>query len=239
MIETNRKEYKANQIVIATGPFQHPFIPEFSSSLSKNVLQIHSSNYKNPRQLKQGPVLVVGGGNSGSQIAVELSKEKPVYLSVGHKLKFLPQNFGGNSIFWWFDKLGILSVNTNSKLGNMLKHQPDPIFGFELRSLLKNGKISLKPRANAVMKDQIVFEDNSKIKVANVIWSTGFRSHYDWIKTPNIFDNKGKPIHQRGVTSIAGLFFLGLPWQYRRGSALLQGVGTDAEYLMKQILINK
>lgn len=73
----------------------------------------------------------------------------------------------------------------------MLKHQPDPIFGFELRSLLKNGKISLKPRANAVMEDQIVFEDNSKIKVANVIWSTGFRSHYDWIKTPNILIIRG------------------------------------------------
>lgn len=238
LLTTNRGDYTAKQVVIATGPFQHPYIPEFSRLLSDQVLQLHSSNYKNPKQLKQGPALVVGGGNSGSQIAVELSNERNVYLSVGHKLKFLPQDLGNKSIFWWFDKLGILKIHTNSKFGEFLKEMPDPIFGYELKSLLKNGKITLKPRAKSVVNDHIVFEDNSKIEAANIIWSTGFKGNYGWIHTPSVFDKKGVPIHQRGVTSIRGLFFLGLPWQYRRGSALLQGVGRDAEYLMQQVLLN-
>ena len=91
-----------------------------------------------------GPVLVVGGGNSGSQIAVELSKERKTYLSVSHKIKFVPQDIMNKSIFWWLDKLGVYRANVNSKMGQFLKKQPDPIFGYELKSLIKNGKVIVK-----------------------------------------------------------------------------------------------
>ena len=85
-----------------------------------------------------------GWGNSGSQIAVELSKDRQTYLSVGHKIKFLPQDIMKKSIFWWLDKLGIYTANVNSKIGQFLKKQPDPIFGFELKSLIKSGKVIVK-----------------------------------------------------------------------------------------------
>jgi putative flavoprotein involved in K+ transport len=207
--------------------------------LSYDVLQLHSSQYKRSKQLRDGAVLVVGGGNSGSQIAVELSKERKTYLSVSQKIKFLPQKIMTKSIFWWLDKLGIYTANVNSKMGQFIKKQPDPIFGFELKSLIKKGKVIVKPRTISIQNDHFIFEDNSEVHVNNVIWSTGFISDYRWIDIAEVFNEKNQPLHQRGITSVKGFYFLGLPWQSSRGSALLQGVGADAEYLMNDILDNE
>jgi putative flavoprotein involved in K+ transport len=99
-LSTNQGEFQSRNVIIATGPFQQPYIPDFSQYLSDKVLQLHSSEYKNCNQMIEGTTLVVGGGNSGSQIAVELSHSKEVYLSVGHQLTFLPQDIGNKSIFW-------------------------------------------------------------------------------------------------------------------------------------------
>ncbi|MFT4417193.1 flavin-containing monooxygenase [Fredinandcohnia humi] len=234
-LETSKGDIFTRNVIIATGPFQNPAIPSFAGRLSQDVLQLHSSQYKNPSQLKDGPVLVVGGGNSGAQIAVELSKTKEVHLSISQKLTFLPQDTGGKSIFWWFEKLGILQANVKSKLGAFLKNRPDPIFGLELKEAIKNKKVLLKPRTSGIKNDRFVFENGSELEVSNVIWSTGFRSNYSWLDIPSILDAQGNPIHERGVTAINGLYFLGLPWQYRRGSALLQGVGYDAQYIAQYI----
>jgi putative flavoprotein involved in K+ transport len=239
ILNTTQGEYLSRNIIVATGPFQIPFIPEFSQLLSENILQLHSSEYKNPNQLNRGTTLVVGGGNSGAQIASEISMDSKVYLSVGQQLKFLPQDIANKSIFWWFDKLGVLKANVHSKVGQIIKNKLDPIFGFELKSQLNEGRVVLKPRATSANKNDIFFDDNTSLKVSNVIWSTGFKSDYSWIKIPNVLDEKGIPIHQRGITSINGFFFLGLPWQYRRGSALLQGVGTDANYIVEKLLRNE
>ncbi|TFB13300.1 oxidoreductase [Filobacillus milosensis] len=238
VISTSKGEYHSQNVIIATGPFQKPNIPTFSSNLSKDIIQLHSSEYRNPSQLKSGSVLVVGSGNSGAQIAVEVSKYRETYLSSGHKLKFFPLNIGSKSIFWYLDKLGLYKANVNSKIGQFLRKQHDPIFGFELENLIKKRKIILKPRTKILKNDSFVFEDESQLKVNNVIWATGFKSNYSWIDLPGLFDEKGMPIHQRGVTSIDGLYFLGLAWQSSRGSALLQGVGADAKYLYKYI-VNK
>ncbi|WHZ02291.1 NAD(P)/FAD-dependent oxidoreductase [Neobacillus sp. YX16] len=239
ILNTTQDEYHSRNVIVATGPFQDPSIPEFSQLLSENILQLHSSKYKNPNQLKKGATLVVGGGNSGAQIAAEISIGSIVYLSVGQQLKFLPQDIAKKSVFWWFDKLGVLKANVHSKVGQFVKNRPDPIFGFELKSQITNGRVVLKPRATSANKNDIFFDDNTSLKVSNVIWSTGFKSDYSWINLPEFSDEKGLPIHQRGVTSINGLYFLGLPWQYRRGSALLQGVGTDAKYIVNKLLINE
>ncbi|WP_026583996.1 flavin-containing monooxygenase [Bacillus sp. J33] len=235
VLATNYGEYRCKNVIVATGPFQKPNIPEFAKHLSKDVLQLHSSQYKNPAQLSDGPTLVVGGGNSGAQIAVELSRDRDVYLSVGHSPTFLPQDFGNKSIFWWFDKLGLLKANVHSRIGQLIKNRPDPIFGYELKTQLRKGRIKQKPKAISAIQDAILFEDHTEDMVKNVIWSTGFISDYSWISIPSLLDEKGLPKHKRGVTDVDGLYFLGLPWQYRRGSALLQGVGADAEYLAVQI----
>lgn len=234
-IITNQGEFVATNVVVASGPFQKPLIPTFSTSLSTKVLQLHSSEYKNSRQLKDGSVLVVGGGNSGAQIAVELSKERKVCLSVSHNMKFLPLNIGKKSVLWYFDRLGIYRVKYNTLIGKILQKQSDPIFGLELKSLIKNGVVQLKPRATSAKDESIFFKDRSELHVNNIIWSTGYQSDYGWIKIPNIFDKKGIPEHKRGVSPVKGLYYLGLPWQYNRSSALLQGVGKDAEYLYRQI----
>jgi putative flavoprotein involved in K+ transport len=238
-VTTTNEELFAKNIVVATGPFQNPFIPTFSTTLPNNILQLHSSHYKNETQLKDGPVLVVGGGNSGAQIAVELSAKRKTYLSISHKMKFFPQDILTKSIFWWLDKIGIYKASVYSKVGQFVKKQSDPIFGFELKSKIKNGQVSMKPRAIASNNETVLFEDNSSIHVNNIIWSTGFISDYRWIHISDVFDEKGTPIHERGITPIDGLFFLGLPWQHSRSSALLLGVGNDAEYLSKYIRDNR
>ncbi|MCA1037527.1 NAD(P)/FAD-dependent oxidoreductase [Bacillus infantis] len=239
VLATSQGELYCRNVIVATGPFHHPNIPSFSAELSAEVFQLHSSEYKNPAQLKDGATLVVGGGNSGAQIAAEVSKTSQTYLSVGHSIKYLPQDIGGKSIFWWFDKLGIYKADASSRVGQFIKNNPDPIFGYELKELIKRGAISLKPRTTSAKEDHVFFEDGSFLSVSNLIWSTGFKSDYRWIDIPSILDEKGLPVHQRGETAINGLYFLGLPWQHSRGSALLQGVGVDAEYIVERLLHNR
>ena len=160
-------------------------------------------------------------------------------MSVSHKIKFVPQDIMNKSIFWWLDKLGVYTANVNSMIGQFLKKQADPIFGYELKSFIKNGRVIVKPRTISIQNDHFIFEDNSEVKVNNVIWSTGFRSDYSWIDMSEVFNDKNQLLHQRGITSVKGLYFLGLPWQSSRGSALLQGVGKDAEYLLNDIIENE
>ncbi|MDE5055135.1 NAD(P)/FAD-dependent oxidoreductase [Niallia taxi] len=235
LVKTNQKEYMVKKLVIASGPFHTPYIPSFSSELSKGIYQIHSSQYKHPKQLAEGKVLVVGGGNSGAQIAVELSKEKETYLSHSTKLMYLPLVFIKKSIFWWFDKIGILKVNTNSRLGEFIQRKGDPIFGYDLKHAIKQKKIIKKGRVMDIKDNHITFKNQSSLRVENIIWATGFKNPMPWLKMNEIYNEEGQIIHQRGVTKVKGLYFIGLPWQYRRGSSLLQGVGYDAKYIVEHI----
>jgi putative flavoprotein involved in K+ transport len=236
-IQTQDSLLKAKKVVIATGPFKDSFIPPMSTNLSNDVRQLHSSQYKDPSQLKEGSVLVVGGGNSGAQIAVELSKQHETYLSVGQKITYLPLSIANQSIFWWFEKIGILKADRDSFIGRKIQEKPDPIFGYELKEQIQKGKVMLKSRTTSIDEDSIYFDDQTSVHVKNIIWATGFKFDYSWLDIPGLLDSQGKIIHQRGVTTCDGLFFLGLPWQHRRGSALLLGVGDDAKYLYEQIVI--
>lgn len=235
-ITSNQTEYQAKNVVIATGPFQKPRIPTFANDLSKDVLHLHSSEYRNPSQLVEGNVLVVGGGNSGAQIAEEISRERGVYLSTSQRLSFMPLIVGKRSIFWWFDKVGILKASSKSYIGRKIQNRGDPIFGFELKKAIKEGKVIVKGRTSNCNGNTVTFKGESSHNVHNIIWATGFTSDYSWLDVAGIIDENGKPNHDRGVTNVTGLYFLGLPWQYRRGSALLQGVGNDAQYLANQIM---
>ncbi|MEH7083027.1 NAD(P)/FAD-dependent oxidoreductase [Neobacillus drentensis] len=234
-ITTNDSIIETRNIVVATGPFHTPKLPSFAKELPTHVVQLHSSQYKNRTQLNEGAVLVVGGGNSGAQIAVELSEHHETYLSVGQRLRFLPLTLVGRSIFWYFDKLGILKAGRHSLVGKKIQNQGDPIFGYELKEKLKNNSVLLRGRTKSIDHDEIRFEDQSVIKVENVIWATGFNPNYSWIDMPSLLDHRGIVKHNRGITEIEGLYFLGLPWQHTRGSALLLGVGDDAEFLYQHI----
>lgn len=235
-LETNKGVVEARTLVVATGPFHTPRIPSFSKKLSKDIVQLHSSSYKNPSQLKDGNVLVVGAGNSGAQIAVELANTHKTYLSTSGKLRFLPLFIMNKNIFWWFDKIGILKATRDSFIGRKLQLYGDPIFGTQLKTKMKAGLVHLRECTKTASENEVIFADASPLKVDNIIWATGFRPNYDWLNLPNLVDKQGNIIHKRGITQQKGVFFLGLPWQYRRGSSLLEGVGKDAYYLYQHIL---
>ncbi|WP_144513302.1 NAD(P)/FAD-dependent oxidoreductase [Bacillus sp. FJAT-22090] len=234
-VDTNKGTLTAQNIIIATGPFQHKRIPDFARKISKNVVQLHSSEYKNPSQLNSGNVLIVGGGNSGAQIAVELAAEKETFLAVSQKLRFLPLILGNKSIFWWFDKFGVLKATNRSVIGKKIQGNGDPIFGYELKKAIEEGEVTLKERVINIENNHAFFKDNTKLQVDNIIWATGFIQNYPWLDIDDIYNYNGMVKHNRGLTVVKGLYLLGLPWQYRRGSSLLQGVGEDAKYIMNHL----
>ncbi len=234
---TDEKEFNCSNVIVATGPFQVPYIPKFHEELSPSINQLHTEDYKNPSSLKNGDVLIVGGGNSGMQIAVELANDnKKVYLSLGKKPKFFPYQILGKSIFWWLSVLGVMRFTINSKIGQKIK-QNDPIIGKEILPLIRNGHIKTLNRATDSSGEIVYFANKTSLKPSNIIWATGYKNDYSWIKTSseNVFNSKGLPNHERGVTKEKGLYFIGLSWQYRRGSALLLGVGEDAEFIANQV----
>ncbi|WP_049627964.1 flavin-containing monooxygenase [Bacillus sp. JFL15] len=235
LIKTNREDYQTKNLVMAAGPFHTPNIPSISKDVAGHIHQLHSSQYKHSKQLAPGNVLVVGGGNSGAQIAVELSKERVTYLACSNKPVYFPLWIGNRSIFWWFDKLGVLHASHTSILGKFIQKKGDPIFGYELKHAIRQKKIILKQRVIAGKQNEIIFKDSSSLEVNNVIWATGFKNPLWWMKIEGVLDKEGRIIHHRGVSAVKGLYFIGLPWQHRRGSALLQGVGNDAEYIVKQM----
>ncbi|MEW4025397.1 flavin-containing monooxygenase [Bacillus sp. YAF8] len=235
LIKTNREDYQTKNLVMAAGPFHTPNIPSISKDVAGHIHQLHSSQYKHSKQLAPGNVLVVGGGNSGAQIAVELFKERVTYLACSNKPVYFPLWIGKRSIFWWFDKLGVLHASHTSILGKFIQKKGDPIFGYELKHAIRQKKIILKQRVIAGKQNEIIFKDSSSLEVNNVIWATGFKNPLWWMKIEGVLDKEGRIIHHRGVSAVKGLYFIGLPWQHRRGSALLQGVGNDAEYIVKQM----
>lgn len=235
-LETNQGSFSAARVVVATGPFQNPSVPDFSDHFSSDVFQVHTARYKNHEQLREGKVLIVGCGNSGAQIAEELAGHREVHVSTSRPIKCLPQEVLGKSIFWWFHKLGVYKASINSRIGKSLSQRGDPVIGKGLKTCIESGKVTLHPRAIMAGKDYVLFEDGDSLKVDNVIWATGFGSDYGWLQVPDVLDPQGRPRHMRGVCKARGVYFLGLPWQHNRGSALIGGVAADAEYLLQNIL---
>lgn len=232
-IDAGAARYTADQVVVATGPFHLPFVPEFARDLAPDVVQLHSAEYRNPDQLPPGPVLVVGAGNSGVQIAEELAPARPTWLSVGVKLPRLPARLLGRSIFWWLEKTGLMNVTAGSWLGRQMRAR-DPLIGSSPEMVARRLGVRVVGRTERAEGDRVFTREGEEVRVASVVWATGFRSDYGWIEAP-VLDRDGRPIHKRGVTAVPGLYFLGLSWQHTRGSALIGWVGRDAEYLADQI----
>ncbi len=234
-IQTNRGLYQAARVIVATGPFQTQFIPGLAKELDRSILQLHSSNYFNKQQLPDGELLVVGSGNSGLQIADELLASHPVTVAQGKPQPFLPQKLLGQSLFWWMERLGVSRITATSSLGQRLKER-DPVIGSSLSKLRQKG-LKLVSRVVEAKGQTVTFADGKTLKPRSIIWATGFRSDYSWVRLP-VFDTGGKPIHREGITSVDGFYLLGLSWQRTRGSALLGWVGQDAAFLAEQIVKN-
>jgi putative flavoprotein involved in K+ transport len=293
-IETSDGRIEAVNIVAATGPFQRPVIPPVVPQ-DADVVQIHSTAYRNPDQLAKGAVLVVGAGSSGGQIADELLRSgRDVYLSVGPHDR-PPRSYRDRDFVWWLGVLGkwdaaamtpgtehvTISVSgahggqtvdyrryaaRGMTLVGMTDHYRDGVLHFaeDVAANIAHGDanyLSVLDEADAYIERQgrdlpkepearemaadpecvlnpILELDLAKAGVTTIIWATGFAVDYDWLKA-DVFDAKGRPVHQRGVTSEPGVYFLGLPWQSRRGSAFIWGVWHDAKYLADQICIQR
>lgn len=233
VIELDDRTCQAEQVVIATGPFQLPFTPVLAERLDPDLVQMHSTAYRTPEAIPEGPVLVVGGGNTGFQIAAELADTHEVHLSVGSRQTPLPQRILGRDLFRYLEVTGLMGKTVTSRIGRRMQHR-ETLIGSSLRSLRRRHGIRLHRRATDVAGTSVTFSDGTRLTVSSVIWATGFRLDHSWVDAP-VFDDAGRLVHQRGVTASPGLYFIGLPWQHTRGSALLGWVKEDAEYIAHHI----
>jgi putative flavoprotein involved in K+ transport len=235
VLNLGTRSLEADQVVVATGPFQVPNVPAFAADLAPDVAQMHSTGYRRPSDVPEGTVLVVGGGNTGFQIAKELSATHSVHLAIGSRQTPLPQRVLGRDLFWWLTKTGLIKKTVDSRIGRRARDR-DTLIGSSARDVKRHG-VEVKPRVVGASGDAVTFEDGSELDVDAVIWATGYRSEHGWIDVP-VFDQNGRVPHRRGVTDYPGLFFLGLTWQHTRGSALLGWVKDDAEFISERIAAN-
>jgi putative flavoprotein involved in K+ transport len=233
LVELDDRRYDADQVVVATGPFQVPFVPPIAEGLGAEVVQLHSTAYRSPDAIPAGPVLVVGGGNTGFQIAEELSGSHETHLSIGSRQMPLPQRILGRDLFWYLDATGLIRKTTDSRIGRRMEGR-DTLIGSTPRALRRRYGAQLHGRAIDAAGSRVGFSDGTRLDVATVIWATGFRLDHSWVDVP-VFGEDGRLVHRRGVTESPGLYFLGLSWQHTRGSALLGWVKDDAEHIAQQI----
>lgn len=227
---------EADSVVVATGAFHLPYVPVTSTTLSNAIHQVHSSRYRNPFELPDGPVLVVGAGNSGAQIALELSKYRKVWLS-GRNTGHIPRRLLGRDVFDWGWPV-MNWAHSETRAGRFIRPRAqkggDALIGIPERELKSAGVI----RVGRVTDERggLPVCGDTVLEPRVIIWCTGYRHDFTWIDLP-VFDASGTPVHVRGVSAnIPGLFFMGLPFQHRMNSSLLGGVGADAEYIAAQVV---
>jgi putative flavoprotein involved in K+ transport len=290
VIETSAGTLSADQVVLATGPYQTPSLPRMAERLPVSIAQIHSSAYQNAESLAPGAVLVVGTGQSGCQIAEDLHLAgRRVHLATGTAPR-VARFYRGRDCMTWLDEIGHYSKGitefadqdaTRFKVNHYVTGR-DGGRDIDLRAFARDG-MRLYGRALSIGAGEVGFADNlaanldgadaisegikdlidahitaknisaptearyvpvwqpeddidrtrldlAEASITTVIWATGYQRDYHWIELP-LFDGRGYPTHERGVTSQAGLYVIGMPWQYTWGSGRFRGVGDDAVFL--------
>lgn len=231
----NDETIEARDVIVATGGFQVPVVPDLVGRFGNEVLQLTSATYRNPQQLPDGPVLIVGDGASGRDIAIECRKLQPVVLAAGKPRKLFPERFLGKSIWWWLNLTGTLRAPADSWRGRRLKRADAfPDRGNGNASLEKRG-IRIVPRLVDASGNEARFADGSSAVVRTVVWAVGYRDDSSWLQVPEAADQNGTFLHKEGVSPVKGLYFVGRPWQRNRASALIMGAGPDAEHIVTRL----
>jgi putative flavoprotein involved in K+ transport len=232
----------AENVVVATGAFNTPRVPSFARELDESITQLHSKEYRRPSQIQKGAVLVVGAGNSGAEIAIELAPYHKTWLA-GPDTGQEPARAGSRldhlfTPFMWFVATR-LTVKTapGRKLRDHFTNPPRGIpLGRVRRKDFAPAGIERVPRMIAVRNGCPALENGRVLEVSNVIWCTGYAPRYDWIDLP-LPTHNGLPIHDRGIVEASpGLYIVGLPFLYSLSSALLGGVGRDARHIVDHIV---
>jgi putative flavoprotein involved in K+ transport len=232
----------AENVVVATGAFNNPRVPSFARELDQSIVQLHSKEYRNPSQIQKGAVLVVGAGNSGAEIAMELAPHHQTWLS-GPDTGQEPARAGTRldhllTPMMWFVAT---QLTVKTALGRKLRgHFINPPRGIPLGRVRRKdfapAGVERVPRMTGVRNGFPVLEDGRILEVSNVIWCTGFTPDYSWIDL-SLATHNGLPIHDRGIVeSCPGLYFIGLLFLYSLSSALVGGVGRDAEHIVGHIV---
>jgi putative flavoprotein involved in K+ transport len=244
LVSAGERRFEAANVVVASGAYHHPRVPGFASELDPGIRQLHSSGYRHPAQLNEGGVLVVGAGNSGAEIALELAATHPTWLSGRHPGSE-PTRAGSrlDRLFtppFWFFISRVLTVDTRigRRLRPKLMGAGTPLARVKPRDIAAAG-IERVPRTVGVRDGHPVLEDGRVLEVANVVWCTGFRPDFGWIDLP-VLDADGEPRHDRGVVAgQPGLYFVGRFFLTSVASSLVGGVGHDAEHIAGQIAAGK
>jgi putative flavoprotein involved in K+ transport len=239
VVECGERRFEAGHVVVATGFYGTPSVPGFADELDPRIVQMHSSEYRDPSQLRPGGVLLVGAGNSGADIAIEVSKTNRTWLS-GRDKGQVPLRIESRLApfvlpILWFVASHVLTVKT--PIGR--KAQPHVLANGAPRIRVKTDDLEAAgveqvPKTVAVGDGLPVLEDGRVLDVANVIWCTGFRQDFSWIDVP-VFGEQEELRHERGVTSEPGLYFVGLDFLYSFTSENVGGVGRDARHIAKRI----
>jgi putative flavoprotein involved in K+ transport len=231
---------ETDHVVVASGACQDPRIPPFASQLDPSIVQLHSSEYLGPSQLREGGVLLVGVGNSGAEISFELSRTHPTWLA-GKEHGHIPVRHGSIRFRFLFRVVrfvGYHVLTTSTPIGRKVRPKfvagGPPLIRVRPKDIAAAG-IERVGRVVGVRDGLPLLVGDRTLNVANVIWCTGFRPDFSWIHLP-VFDEAGDPKHVRGVVSSEpGLYFVGLLFLYAAVSDVLPGVGRDAEHIAKHI----
>jgi putative flavoprotein involved in K+ transport len=239
VLTTSGGRFEAENVVVATGAHQIPRQPAFASELDPSIMQLHSSEYRRPSQLHDGGVLLVGAGNSGADIALEVVQTHATWLA-GKEPGHIPVRIerSGKYFFVLIRFFGHHVLTGRTPLGRRAlrkaRGKADPLIRVKPKDLLAAG-VERVARVVAVRDGLPMLEDGRTLDVTNVIWCTGFRTDFSWIDLP-VFDEAGEPMHDRGVVpSEPGLHFIGLPFQYSKSSDVLPGIGRDHAYIAERI----
>jgi putative flavoprotein involved in K+ transport len=239
IVECGERRFEADRVVVATGFYGEPSVPDFASELDPRIVQMHSSAYRDPSQLRPGGVLLVGAGNSGADIGMEVCATHRTWLSgrdkgqipfrIEHPLRRIVVPV------LWFIASHVLTMKTpiGRKVRPHVLAGGAPLIRVKSQDLLAAG-VERVPKTVGVRDGLPVLEDGRILDVANVIWCTGFRQDFSWIDVP-VFDGDSEPMQERGVASLPGLYFVGLDFLYAFTSENVGGVGRDARHIAKHI----
>jgi putative flavoprotein involved in K+ transport len=241
LLDTSQGQFETEQVVVAMANYQVPERPKFAKDLDQSIVQLHSHDYKNPSQLQEGGVLIVGAGNSGADIGIEVARTHATWMA-GKESGVVPFPIDGIMGRFVLSRVvrflfhHVLAVNTpiGRKVRPKMLTRSSPLVRVKPKDLFKAG-VERVPRVVGVQDGWPLLEDGRKLYVTNVIWCTGYHSGFSWIDLP-IFDEDGHPMHEHGiVTTEPGMYFVGLHFLYALSSATVIGIGRDAERIARSV----